>query len=46
VKFFGLFEADYLIFGLDDALFTRMKDIATGQGYLLDGLYKVPQKAR
>ncbi len=46
VKFFGLFEADYLIFGLDDALFARMKSIAVAQGYVLDGLYKVPQKAR
>ena len=73
VKFFHLFEADYLIFGLDDAdyswalvgsdsrdylwflartpeigdaLFQRMKGIAEAQGYGLDGLYLVPQKAR
>jgi lipocalin len=73
VKFFGLFDADYLVFGLDDvgytwalvgsdtrdflwflartpevddALFAQMKAIAAAQGYLLDGLYRVPQKAR
>jgi apolipoprotein D and lipocalin family protein len=73
VKFFGLFEADYLVFGLDgedyswalvgdnkreflwflartpeidEGLFERMKSMAESQGYNLDGLYRVPQKAR
>jgi len=73
VKFFGLFPADYLVFGLDEAgyswalvgensrkylwflartptideaLLAKMKDIALAQGYSLDGLYMVPQKAR
>jgi lipocalin len=73
VRFFGLFAADYLIFGLDEenyswalvgdnsrkylwllsrtptideALLQQMKDMAVAQGYSLDGLYLVPQKAR
>jgi apolipoprotein D and lipocalin family protein len=73
VTFFGLFDADYLIFGLDnenyswalvgsdtrdflwflsrtptvdDSLFARMKEIALSQGYKLEKLEKVPQKAR
>jgi apolipoprotein D and lipocalin family protein len=31
---------------ISEELFSRMKDIARGQGYDLSGLYKVPQKAR
>ena len=31
---------------ISEELFSRMKDIAQGQGYDLSGLYKVPQKAR
>jgi apolipoprotein D and lipocalin family protein len=73
VKFFGLFTADYLVFGLDaenyrwalvgandrkflwflsrtpevePALFEKMKEIATAQGYDLSKLYVVPQKVR
>lgn len=73
VKFFGLFESDYLIFGLDaanytwalvgednrdyvwflsrtptvdDALLAHMKELAEAQGYKLDALYMVSQKAR
>lgn len=73
VTFFGLFDADYLVFGLDDkdyswalvgsdarsflwflsrtptvddALFEEMKRIASGQGYDLSRLQKVPQKPR
>ncbi len=42
---------DYLWFlartpEISEELFSRMKDIARGQGYDLSGLYKVPQKAR
>jgi len=42
---------DYLWFlartpEISEELFSRMKDIARGQGYELSGLYKVPQKAR
>ena len=31
---------------ISEELFSRMKDMAQGQGYDLSGLYKVPQKAR
>jgi apolipoprotein D and lipocalin family protein len=31
---------------ISEELFSRMKEIARGQGYDLSGLYKVPQKAR
>ena len=42
---------DYLWFlartpEISEELFSRMEDIASGQGYNLSGLYKVPQKAR
>jgi apolipoprotein D and lipocalin family protein len=42
---------DYLWFlartpEISEELFSRMKEIARGQGYDLSGLYKVPQKAR
>jgi apolipoprotein D and lipocalin family protein len=47
----GSDSRDYLWFlartpEISDELFSRMKDIARGQGYDLSGLYKVPQKAR